>query len=266
MNRDFALCVALVAALLAGCNQYERKTHALCGQPPGVEDTHRKEALDIEGKLKAAIPMRGSAGAEGKFVQSIQRTSTQIFRSTGESGFNRAREITEYRSCALLAADDSISGERKAILLVELKERIQESADKVRKDKQDCFDAKFAAEKAASIIPYEKTGGADAAGPGWKGGKNKGEETVCATIPPGYQPLGPTKIEPISCHGGRCSDGPITTVKAADGSTNICMKVKAWSESNSGGGGGSRKIRLFGEAERPITKAQTDEMRAACGL
>jgi hypothetical protein len=284
MFRTYVFASLTVALFLAGCKGSETMIEARCGAPPGPSNEQKAVDMSVGGKLDASLLARGSAGAEGEFKRRVEQTSTQIFSSVGESGINRALEVTEYRVCVALYEDKTIPGEQKARILVELRSKMQAEAEANRKaraaeaaadeaarraelaEKQMCFDTKVAAAQAAQTVPYNKEGGARANAPGAGGGRNTDTKKVCATLPAGYDIQASPDVHQLSCFSGRCSARPPTVTDTPAGQKNVCVEVTAWSESKSFGGGGSHQVRLSGTAVKLVSDAQKAEFRSACGL
>lgn len=103
-------------------------------------------------------------------------------------------------------------------------------------------------------------GGARAKAPGWKGGKKTDTKNVCHNVGANQKIVSATTSS-LSCHGGRCS---VTDPSFQNNNTRVCVTTKAWSESNSGGGGGSAKYRLNVVYYDVATTAIVDGFRSTC--
>lgn len=111
---------------------------------------------------------------------------------------------------------------------------------------------------------YEKprqkdvVGGARVGGPGLGGGRRQASERVCLSVGPEQQLISASTQQAV-CHGGRCS----VTEPVIEGGS-VCVTAKAWSASNSFGGGGSGQYKLIASYKDVAGAQQLRDFEMVC--
>lgn len=156
----------------------------------------------------------------------------------------RAAQDNQIRSCIK---------EQMPRILEELRTPEQKSA-KCYREKSDAY------VKSREFRTNEQT--ARASGPGWRGGRNTDDARLCYNGIQGYDNI-EVSFKRTSCLGGRCRVDPIQT-RIENGTAKACVKIKAWSQSHSGGGGGRVAGYLYGNVSRTLTKEIKSSIQAEC--
>lgn len=229
---------------LVGCG--EAKVVLDCVAPEKVVET---DGLNISGGISIKQ-------AKGDIGVQLGSKLTAEFAKADASSWNYIASTYQYQTCQVVnstgCGDLSASDCRTEKQLVldsafdKINKEIKSSRDRLEQAKEQDRQASIKACVAEKIALHqadktkEVEGGARAQGPGWKGGRNTDEESVCISVGLNQQIKGATTSE-TCCHGGRCS---VTEPMLSDGNRKVCVDTKAWSESNSGGGGGCAKYKL----------------------
>jgi hypothetical protein len=195
---------------------------------------------------------------QGEWEQKVRNSAIQIFRDSGASAQRRAEALFEYRACAIVVTDQSVSSESKVATITNARRAIDNARIEA------CVIEKTSGPKESTLAQQDANIRANP--PGIKGGTNRAASRVCALIPPGYEVTGPPKLNTVSCLGGRCSAGSFeTSPLQPDGSSNICVRIESWSDSKSSGGGGNFVVRLEVPMQKAMGEEQIRELREQCG-
>ncbi|MFT4782173.1 MAG: hypothetical protein ACI9SD_001866 [Pseudohongiellaceae bacterium] len=98
--------------------------------------------------------------------------------------------------------------------------------------------------------------------PGFNGGKNTDNATLCYNGIIGYAAI-EVNFRRTSCLGGRCGVGEIKTT-IENNTAKACVNIEAWSESQSYGGGGRVAGYLYGNVSRVLTELAKQNIRTEC--
>ena len=106
---------------------------------------------------------------------------------------------------------------------------------------------------------------ARAKAPGINGGTRRASARGCITATPGYSIIGAPEVTQLSCIDGRCAHDPIEIASGGEGITSeVCVTVRAWSDSSPFGGGGYGRYSLCATVEQPFTADSVIEIIRKC--
>lgn len=245
------------------------------------------EALTSQSDVSLSLSLDPSIDAVKNVAAMTSQLSAEFPTTlTDPDVVNRAAAQYQYATCQTISATEC--GDRDAASCTEWKvhmqneafERIlklQEEQARQASERQAAMEAKLAEsrDRAVTLCVSAKeaefvnaqalqsravTGGARASGPGIGGGRNKSNERVCVSVGPD-QEIVEASYSQISCHGGRCANGPVEYGRDRQ---TACVATSAWSESKSFGGGGSGQIRLTAKYKNKLTEQISAGFRAAC--
>lgn len=230
-------------------------------QPLSPEEQRVK---NIESLLRAACVSSSNSEigfklkANGEYELKVQTQSGNADVSIDAAVLNRDNQgALNYINEELRASqDDSIRDcikDQLPQILEELRTPAQKTA-RCYREKSDEFIAKI------EFKTNEQSARAQA--PGWRGGRNSDDATLCYSGVPGYDQI-EVNFERTSCLGGRCNIDQIQT-RVEAGTAKACVHMRAWSESNSGGGGGRVAGYLYGKVGRTLTDENKIAIRTEC--